>query len=81
MNKFFVESGFGDVLKKEVDKRNKVEKSVAELGLPNGASLIEINEKVKQLGYKEFSAKSLQHAAQHPGKVYEPGAKFVLQKK
>lgn len=80
MSKFFVESGFAGILKKEVAKRNKIEMSVADLGFPNGASLVDINAKVKQLGYQEFSTKSLQPAAQHLGKIYEPGAKFVLHK-
>ena len=81
MNTFFENSGFAAVVQNEVAKRKKVEMTVAQLGFPEGASIIEINQRVKELGYEEFSDKALLHAAKHPGKIYLPGASFVLRKK
>ena len=81
MQKFFEDSGFADVIQNEVAKRSKVEMTVAQLGFPDGASIIEINQRVKELSYEEFSDKTLLHAAKYPGKIYLPGASFVLRKK
>jgi len=81
MQKFFEDSGFANVIKNEVAKRSKVEMTVAQLGFPNGASIIEINQKLKKLGFEEFSDKTLLAAAKDPGKVYLPQASFVLRKK
>ena len=81
MNQSFEDSGFAAIVKTEVAKRNKVEMTVAQLGFPEGASIIEINQRVKELGYEEFSDNALLHAAKHPGKIYLPGASFVLRKK
>ncbi len=81
MIKSFEDSGFVAVVKTEVAKRNKVEMTVAQLGFPEGASIIEINQRVKELGYEEFPDKTLLHAAKHPGKIYLPNTSFVLQKK
>ncbi|MDO8548208.1 MAG: hypothetical protein Q7R71_00880 [bacterium] len=81
MNKFFEDSGFAAIVKTEVEKRNKIEMTVAQLGFPEGASIIEINQRVKELGYKEFPDNMLLYAAKHPGKIYSSGASFVLRKK
>ena len=81
MNKSFKDSGFAAVMKTEVAKRNKVKMTVAQLGFHEGASIIEINQRVKELGYEEFPDNMLLHAAKHPGKIYLPGASFVLCKK
>ena len=81
MTKSFEDSGFANVLQKETAKRNKVEITVVQLGFPDGASIIEINQRVKELGYEEFSDKTLLHAAKYPGKIYLPHASFVLRKK
>lgn len=79
--KSFPDSGFADVIQREVAKRNKVEMTVAQLGFPNGASIIEINQRVKELGFEEFADNALLAAAKDPSKVYLPGASFVLRKK
>lgn len=81
MNKSFEDSGFATSFFTVAAKRNKVEMTVAQLGFPEGASVIEINQRVKELGYEEFPDQALLHAAKHPGKVYLPGASFVLRKK
>lgn len=81
MIKYCKDSGFAAIVKTEVAKRNKVEMTVAQLGFPKGASIIEINQRVKELGCEEFPDKMLLHAAKHPGKIYLPNTCFILQKK
>lgn len=77
------DSGFKSIVANVVAmrKRQQIVISVRQLGFSEGANLISINARVKELGFEEFPDQMLLHAAKRPHKRYLPNTTFILTRK
>ena len=83
MNKdmFGIKAIVNGLVQKRKETSEIVEMTVGQLGFSEGANPIAINKQIKELGFEEFSDKQLLHAAKNPGRIYSPGAVFILRKR